>query len=298
MRVLRSMTAFAAAKGADDAMSWTWELRGVNGKGLDLRLRVPDWIEGLEAALRARLSAALSRGNVTLSLKLAREEGVGKLSVNTGQLGDVLEAMARVEREAEARGLRLAPATAAEVLELRGVLESSAGETDTAALRAALMTDFETVLGAFLEMREGEGRALGVVLTGQLDEIARLTREATEAAEARRPEIDRAFRAALARVMDTAEGADEARVAQELAMLAVKADVTEELDRLRAHVEAARALLAAGSPVGRKFDFLSQEFNREANTLCSKAQNKALTAVGLELKTVIDQMREQVQNVE
>src|SRR6056297_1111537 len=144
--VLRSMTAFASGKGAQGRHSWSWDLRGVNGKGLDLRLRVPDWIEGLEAALRARLSAALSRGNVTLSLKLAREEGAGALSVNEGQLGDVLGAMARTEREAEARGLRLAPATAADVLGLRGVLESGAGETDTAALRAVLMADFETVL--------------------------------------------------------------------------------------------------------------------------------------------------------
>uniref|UniRef100_UPI003517DBD1 endoribonuclease YicC domain-containing protein n=1 Tax=Pararhodobacter marinus TaxID=2184063 RepID=UPI003517DBD1 len=136
------------------------------------------------------------------------------------------------------------------------------------------------------------------VLAAQLDEIERLTADAAQAAEARKPEMEQAFRTALARVMDTADTADETRVAQELALLAVKADVTEEIDRLRAHIAAARDLLASGSPVGRKLDFLSQEFNREANTLCSKAQNKALTATGLELKTVIDQMREQVQNLE
>ena len=296
--MLRSMTAFAAAKGAQDGFSWTWEMRSVNGKGLDLRLRVPDWVDGLEAGLRARAGKALGRGNVSLNLRLVRDDGAGALAVNAAQLEDVLTAMSEVENRAMARGVTLAPATAADLLGLRGVLESGAGEDDTTALCKTLLADFETVLAAFLDMRATEGRALAAVLTAQLDDIERLTDEAAQAAEARRPEMEQAFKAALARVMETAETADEARIAQEMALIAVKADVTEELDRLRAHVAAARDLLAAGSPVGRKLDFLSQEFNREANTLCSKAQNKALTATGLELKTVIDQMREQVQNVE
>ncbi len=296
--MLRSMTAFAAAKGAQDGFSWTWEMRSVNGKGLDLRLRVPDWVDGLEAGLRARAGKALGRGNVSLNLRLVRDDGAGALAVNAAQLEDVLTAMAEVENRAMARGVTLAPATAADLLGLRGVLESGAGEDDTTALCKTLLADFETVLAAFLDMRATEGRALAAVLTAQLDDIERLTDVAAQAAEARRPEMEQAFKAALARVMETADTADEARIAQEMALIAVKADVTEELDRLRAHVAAARDLLAAGSPVGRKLDFLSQEFNREANTLCSKAQNKALTATGLELKTVIDQMREQVQNVE
>ncbi|OAO05893.1 YicC family protein [Roseovarius indicus] len=292
------MTAFAAAKGAQDGFSWTWEMRSVNGKGLDLRLRVPDWVDGLEAGLRARAGKALGRGNVSLNLRLVRDDGAGALAVNAAQLEDVLTAMAEVENRAMARGVTLAPATAADLLGLRGVLDTGAGEDDTTALCKTLLADFETVLAAFLDMRATEGRALAAVLTAQLDDIERLTGEAAQAAEARRPEMEQAFKAALARVMETADTADEARIAQEMALIAVKADVTEELDRLRAHVAAARDLLAAGSPVGRKLDFLSQEFNREANTLCSKAQNKALTATGLELKTVIDQMREQVQNVE
>ena len=296
--MLRSMTAFAAAKGAQDGFSWTWEMRSVNGKGLDLRLRVPDWVDGLEAGLRARAGKALGRGNVSLNLRLVRDDGAGALAVNAAQLEDVLTAMAEVENRAMARGVTLAPATAADLLGLRGVLESGAGEDDTTALCKTLLADFETVLAAFLDMRATEGRALAAVLTAQLDDIERLTNAAAQAAEARRPEMEQAFKTALARVMETADTADEARIAQEMALIAVKADVTEELDRLRAHVAAARDLLAAGSPVGRKLDFLSQEFNREANTLCSKAQNKALTATGLELKTVIDQMREQVQNVE
>jgi len=296
--VLRSMTAFAASKGAQHGFSWTWEMRSVNGKGLDLRLRVPDWVEGLEPALRARLGKALGRGNVSLNLKLSRDDGAGALAVNAAQLEDVLTAMAEVENRAMARGVTLAPATAADLLGLRGVLDTGAADEDTEALRTTLLSDFESLLTAFLDMRATEGRALADVLTAQLDEIERLTAEAAQAAEARRPEMEEAFKAALARVMETADTADETRVAQELALIAVKADVTEEIDRLRAHIAAARDLLASGSPVGRKLDFLSQEFNREANTLCSKAQNKGLTAIGLELKTVIDQMREQVQNVE
>jgi uncharacterized protein (TIGR00255 family) len=150
----------------------------------------------------------------------------------------------------------------------------------------------------FTAMRASEGAALHALLVGHLDDIARLTEDAATTAAARAPEMATALNASLARVMDAAGGADPARIAQELALIAVKADVTEEIGRLRAHVDAARGLLASGAPVGRKLDFLSQEFNREANTLCSKAQSSALTATGLELKVAVDQMREQVQNVE
>ena len=296
--MLRSMTAFASAKGSHETHSWTWELRSVNGKGLDLRLRTPDWIEGLEAALRTGLGKALTRGNVNLNLRVQAEDQTGCLSLNPGQLHNVLTAMAEVEAQAMDRGLSLAPATAADILGVRGVLEAGAGEQDTTALREALLEDFENLLAAFVDMRETEGKALQEVLNDQIDQIAQLTEAAAKAAEARRPEMQSATRAALARVMDNTDGVDEPRVAQELALIAMKADVTEEIDRLRAHVQAARDLIAQGSPIGRKLDFLSQEFNREANTLCSKAQNAGLTSVGLDLKAVIDQMREQVQNVE
>lgn len=295
--MLRSMTGFATARGTGEGFSWSWELRSVNGKGLDLRLRVPDWIEGLEPALRTRLAQALERGNVSLTLKIARDEGAGALAVNAARLEDALGALEAVEARAAARNVALAPATAVDLLALRGVFDVPAEDAGAAALAPVLIADVEAVLAAFLGMREAEGRALTGVLADQLDEIARLTDAAAEAAEARRPETEAAFRAALARVMDAAQ-ADETRIAQELALIAVRLDVTEEIDRLRAHVGAARDLLAAGSPVGRKLDFLMQEFNREANTLCSKAQNAALTGLGLELKTVIDRMREQVQNVE
>lgn len=295
--MLRSMTAFASAKGSHGRHSWTWELRSVNGKGLDLRLRVPDWVAGIETGLRARLGQALGRGNVTLTLKIQSEDGGGTLTLNREQLDSVLSALAAVEADASVRGLSLAPSTAADVLATRGVLETGIAEEDAEHIAGVLMKDFEGPLAAFLNMRESEGAALAKVLLGHLDEIARLTDAAEVAADDRRDEIAENLRTSLARVMESAE-VDEARVAQELALIAVKIDVTEEIDRLRAHVAAARDLLAQGSPVGRKFDFLAQEFNREANTLCSKAQNAGLTAIGLELKTAIDQMREQVQNVE
>ncbi len=292
------MTAFAAAKGGTSQHSWAWELRSVNAKGLDIRARMPDWIEGLEAALRARLGKALARGSVTLNLRVTREEGEAGQSVNEAALGAVLSALARVEARAKHEGLSLSPTSAADILGLRGVLETSASEDEAAGLKAALMKDFEPVLDAFLQMRASEGAALAAILGGQLDEIARLTAAATQAAEARRGDMAEALQASLARVMGAAEEADPQRIAQELALIAVKSDITEELDRLRAHVDAARELLDTDGPVGRKLDFLMQEFNREANTLCSKSQNTELTRIGLDLKTVIDQMREQVQNVE
>lgn len=296
--MLNSMTAFASATGTHQAHGWTWDLRSVNGKGLDLRLRVPDWIEGLETALRARLGKALTRGNVNLSLRVHAEDQSGQLTVNDALLDDILTAMAHVEARAMQTGVTLAPSTPADLLAMRGVLDAGGGDQDTAPLRDALLKDFETLLTGFLEMRASEGAALRSILSGQLDQIAELVEQAAAAAQARQGQMAETLRAQLARVTDNADPVDEPRVAQELALIAVKSDITEELDRLRAHVDAARDLLSQGVPIGRKLDFLSQEFNREANTLCAKSQHTGLTAIGLDLKAVIDQMREQVQNVE
>ncbi|SHK11807.1 TIGR00255 family protein [Shimia gijangensis] len=296
--MLHSMTGFAAHKGMANGYSWGWDLRGVNSKGLDLRLRVPDWIEGLEGVLRAELSKKLSRGAVTLSLRVQKDDEDSQQALNLGQLSTVLEAMAEVETQAMDRGLSLAPSHASDILALRGVLDTASIETDTKALRAAIVADLPDLLTSFLEMRRNEGEALDSVMKDQLNQVEALTEASAEAAEKRRDDVAANLRANLARVLENADNVDEGRVAQELAMIAVKTDVTEELDRLRAHVVAARDLLAKGSPVGRKLDFLMQEFNREANTLCSKAQSVDLTGIGLDLKAVIDQMREQVQNVE
>lgn len=293
-----SMTGFASATGQWAAYAWSWELRSVNSKGRDLRLRVPDWVTGLETDLRARLGTALTRGAVTLSLKLGREDESAQLAINTGQLERVLDALLQVEERALEKGMTLAPSRAADLLSQRGVLEMVSAEEETGPLKAEILKSFEPLLADFLKMRRREGAALNDVLSAQLDTVANLVAQATAAAETRRDETAANLRAALARVLDNTKGVEEDRIAQELALIGVKSDITEELDRLEAHVAAARTLIAADEPVGRKFDFLSQEFNREANTLCSKSQSKPLTAIGLELKAVIDQMREQVQNVE
>ncbi|SNX70502.1 uncharacterized protein (TIGR00255 family) [Cereibacter ovatus] len=296
--MISSMTGFATRRGQAVGHLWTWEIRSVNGKGLDLRLRVPDWIEGLEPALRAELGRAIQRGSVSLSLKVAAEGGAEGLRVNVSTLQAVLRGMAEVEAAARGTGVALAPATAADVLGLRGVLEQGAGQEDTAPLRAALLEDLPDLLTSFAAMRRSEGEALERLIRAQLDRIEALTADAATEAEARRATASVTLRENLARLLGASDGLDETRVAQELAMLAVKQDVTEEIDRLRAHVSAARALLDDRAPVGRRLDFLVQEFMREANTLCSKAQSMALTRLGLDLKTVIDQMREQIQNVE
>lgn len=294
-----SMTGFAARKGQAHGYSWTWDIRSVNGKGLDLRLRVPDWVDGLEVLIRTELQKALGRGNVSLSLKVSREEGSDTgLRVNMAVLPSVLSALHVVENAAMAAGVTLAQPTSADVLALRGVLEVTSQSDDTTPLRAALMEDLAPLLSDFIAMRASEGEALNAVIAAQLDRIGALTEEAGAEAEARKDQARATMAEALSRIMDNADGVDETRVAQELALIAVKNDVTEELDRLAAHVQAARALLAESGPVGRKFDFLMQEFMREANTLCSKAQSLSLTRIGLDLKTVIDQLREQVQNVE
>lgn len=294
-----SMTGFAARKGQGAGVTWQWDVRSVNGKGLDLRLRLPDWIDGLEPLVRAELTRRVQRGNVALSLRVARDTAAEPLRLNRAALDAVLSAMAEVATTAEMRGLILTAPSPADILAMRGVIEAGADEAeDVAPIRDALMADLGPLLDDFTAMRAAEGRALAAVLGRQIDLIAALTADAARAAADRREAMAASLRESLARVLANADGVDEARIAQELALLAVKADVAEEIDRLTAHVAAARALLAETGPVGRKLDFLTQEFNREANTLCSKAQSIALTRIGLDLKTVIDQMREQIQNVE
>jgi len=298
--MIKSMTGFAAQSGNMAPHSWSWELRAVNGKGLDLRIRVPDWIPGLEANLRAQLNAALARGNVALGLRVIREDGAGAgtLAVNEAQLATVLAALGQIETAAMDAGVSLAPSKATDIVTMRGVLEQAVVEDDNEALAKALLAEFDTVLAAFEAMRAAEGAALETVMRDQLAQISALTTEATQLAQARSLQAAETLKRNLALVLETAEEIDPDRIAAELALIAVKSDITEEIDRLHAHVEAATALLSQEGPIGRKLDFLMQEFNREANTLCSKAQNSELTRVGLALKAVIDQLREQVQNVE
>jgi len=296
--MIHSMTAFASRTGTLGAASWSWDMRGVNARGLDVRLRVPDGIEGLEPAIRAALTQALARGNITVNLRLQREDTTGALALDAVSLDGVLKALDQVQERAFAMGVTLGQPTAADVLSQRGVLVAARSDDDSAALAAALIADAAPLVADFAKMRANEGTALGQVIADQLDQIANLTEAAAEAAEARAPQVRENLTNALRRVISDVADIEEGRIAQELALLAVKSDVTEEIDRLKAHVAAARALLSEDKPMGRKLDFLAQEFNREANTLCAKAQAPALTAIGLDLKAVIDQMREQIQNVE
>jgi len=294
----KSMTGFASVAGEFQDWIWVWDIRAVNARGFDLRLRLPDWIAGLEQAVRGAVGGVAVRGSVNVGLRLNRAAGDTGEVLDEAALDRVMRQMAKIDAAAAQAGHSLGRATAADILALRGVLVSAAPEDDAEPLGKALVADLPGLMAAFDAMRQDEGRNLAAVLNTQLDRIEALVAEAAVLAEARKDLVAEKLRGNLARVLDNSEGADPDRVAQELALIAVKTDITEEIDRLGAHVSAARALLADTGAVGRKFDFLTQEFNREANTLCAKAQSGDLTRAGLDLKAVIDQMREQVQNVE
>lgn len=304
--MIHSMTAFASRSGAVGDHSWSWDIRSVNARGLDLRLRLPDGIDGLEAGLRKAAAARLDRGAVSIGLRLSRDTGSADLVIDPVHLEKVLRALDEVQERAVSLGITLGQPTAADVLSQRGVLTADAaqpaaagdGDDQAGALRDALLADFDGLLDAFCAMRAAEGGALQVILRDRIDAIDDRIGAAQSAAADRLPEARGALIAALDRLNAAATDVTEDRLAQELALLAVKADVTEEIDRLRTHVAAARDLLSRGGPIGRKLDFLMQEFNREANTLCSKSGSAELTRVGLDIKTLVDQLREQVQNVE
>jgi len=248
---------------------------------------------------KAALQGKVARGNVTVSLRVSQEDEAAQPKLNTAALDAALALAATVEAKASDAGLKLASMTAGDVLGMRGIVEASAaGDQDPAMVRDAIMADFGIVVSALVEMRSTEGAALDAVIRGQVDAIEATVTEAREVAGPRSAHLEQSFHDALARVSDRLDRPDAQRVAQEIAALAVKADVTEELDRLDAHIASARGLLDGPGPKGRKLDFLTQEFNREANTLCAKAGYAELTRLGLDLKHTVDQMREQVQNVE
>ena len=297
--MIQSMTAYASLSGTLGTASWSWDMRGVNARGLDLRLRLPEGTGALEATARAVLAARLSRGNITLNLRLTQTDPAQALQLDPAQLDRVLHALEEVQQRAFAIGVTLAQATAADVLNQRGViLQGAVAEADNTGLIKALLADVDVLLDQFCAMRRNEGTALQGVIQHQLTRIESLTQAAHAAAEARRADSRAALTTALRRVAEDIGELDAPRLLQELALLAIKTDITEEIDRLHTHCAAARALLANPAPAGRKLDFLAQEFNREANTLCSKAQSAELTRIGLELKAAIEQMREQIQNVE
>lgn len=293
----KSMTGFASRAGGDTSFSWVIELRSVNSKGLDLRMRLPEQLATLDPVIRADLQKRAARGSVTLSIRLEQSEGAVSLALDEAALDVAIEAANIATRTATAKGLTLSTASPAELLSIPGVMRRVDGSDAEVPLKA-VKQDIEAVITEFLAARDAEGKALETVLLRQLSEIAALTTQAATAAEARRPKMEASLSENLARITSKSSEVEPDRVAQELALLAVKADVTEEIDRLQSHVAAGRALLDEDAPVGRRLDFLMQEFNREANTLCSKSGDNALTKCGLELKALIEQMREQVQNVE
>lgn len=294
---LQSMTGFSRAVGAAGATTAVWELRSVNGKSIEFRLRVPPGLERLEPAVRQAVQQRFARGNIQATLTLSRAAGSQPQPVvNEAFLRDIAELAKRLETQFGA-----APASADGLLALRGVLDvPETIETDEQ--RAALDADLLTLLGQALDgltaARRAEGDALQGLLSGHVDEIEALTRRA-ESDPSREPAAIRERLAEQVRqLLDAGASLDEQRLYAEAALLATKADIREELDRLTTHVASARALLGQGGPVGRKLDFLAQEFNRESNTLCSKSNAAAVTATGLELKAVVDRFREQVQNLE
>ncbi len=295
------MTGFARWEGALEeggsatAARWSWEIRSVNARGLEARFRLPPGFDYLEPALRKSLAGVLSRGAVTVSLSLRRTNAAARFRLNEEALVQVLQIIEALRLRIDCDKPR-----ADQILAVNGVLERSDEEADADAtdrLGAALLGDFANALERLKEMRACEGEALASVISGQLDEIGRLSGAARAVEDAAPDAIARRLAALIYDLLAAAVVAPE-RLAEEAAVLAVKADVREELDRLEAHVAGARDLVSRGGVVGRKLDFLAQEFNREANTLCSKAATMRLKRIGLDLKSVIDQMREQVQNIE
>jgi len=293
---LSSMTGFARGHGVCGSYAWSWEIKSVNGKGLDLRLRMPSGWDAVEAPVRARTAETLARGSVQASLTVERPGAVPVVHINAAVLDAVLATMRQL-----AGRIDVAPPSLDGLLGIKGVMEVSdteEGEDERRSAEAAVTAGFAAAIGELAKMRRHEGAALGQVLTTRLDEIAALA-ERADRVPGRRPEAIRARLAEqIATLLAQSERFDPDRLHQEAILIATKADVREELDRLAAHVAQARALIGQGGPIGRRLDFLAQELNREANTLCAKANDVELTNIGLELKAAVEQFREQVQNVE
>jgi uncharacterized protein (TIGR00255 family) len=293
---LSSMTGFAQGSGEKSGLHWQWEIKSVNGKALDIRCRLPPGFEALEAVARTTLSQYIKRGNLQVSLTTTGATTLETVIVNES----VLEQVVAIAEKLRDR-IGGVPLSAEALMGLRGVLEvvqPSQSEADIAARLVDVTVSLGKVAVALNTSRREEGKRLAGVINAQLEKIENLTIAARDC-PARSSEAIRArLKEQVARLLDTGATFDPDRLHQEAVMIATRADIQEEIDRLFAHIEAARALITSPEPAGRKFDFLAQEFNREANTLCSKAFDKTLTAIGLDMKTTIDQMREQVQNIE
>jgi uncharacterized protein (TIGR00255 family) len=296
MQPVASMTGFARLDGDIQGLGFAWELRSVNNRGLDLRLRLAPGFEGLEPQLRKEIGARVSRGSLAIQLTVTQPAGQGRFRINTEALQQILELMRELHGQIEAEPPRLDG-----LLALRGVLET-AEDTENPAQREsneqAIFAAFRTTLESLVEMRRGEGAALARVVATRLNQIAELTQKARRNSSLQPEALRKRLRQMVAELLEASPALPEDRLAQEAALLIQRSDATEELDRLQAHTQAARDLLAEGGPIGRRLDFLCQELNREANTLCSKSSDLELTRLGLALKAVVEQLREQVQNIE
>jgi uncharacterized protein (TIGR00255 family) len=294
---LYSMTGFARAEGQDDQVAWTWEVRSVNGRGLDARLRLPPGFERIEGPARDLIANHLKRGNIQAALTLTARGTGAKIALNR----DVLEQAIHLASELAHRLPSARPPSVDGLLALRGVIEPAEHEPsadERERREAAILGDLDQALMRLVLARGGEGHKLAEALRARLYEIEGLTRAAEKLAATQPKAIQERLGKNVAELLAASSALSSERLAQEVALLAAKADLREELDRLKAHVGQARELIAAGAGVGRRLDFLCQEFNREANTLCSKSEDIALTRIGLDLKAAIEQVREQVQNVE
>ena len=294
------MTGYARAQGSDDRRHWVWEARSVNGRNLEVRCRVPQGFDRLENTARGATAAQFKRGNVSLSLVITSERQAKPLRINRPLLAELATLVEEVRKTTGAS----AP-SADGLLRVRGVIEEEEegeeSEEEVARLDKALLATLAESLKALAGARAAEGKALSGVIGGHIDEIESLCKRSAERAQAQIGVVRARFETQLGEILERAPQLSEERFAQEVAVLAGKADVREELDRLTAHIAQARGLLKDArpdNPVGRKFDFLCQEFNREANTLCSKSADIELTRIGIDLKGAIERMREQVQNVE
>ena len=293
---LSSMTGFARGHGVAGAYAWSWEIKSVNAKGLDIRLRLPPGWDAVEVPARKRASEALARGTVYANLTVERKGTAPTVKFNEAVLASVLATLKSLEHKVEA-----APASLDGVLALKGVMEvaeEDESEEARGAAEAAIAKGFDRALADLVAMRREEGATLGGVLSARLSEIAALAGRA-EKAPGRKPEAIKArLTEQVTALLAASQRFDSDRLHQEAIMLAAKADIREELDRLASHVAQAQKLLAESGPVGRRLDFLAQELHRESNTLTAKANDVELTNIGLELKTVVEQFREQVQNLE
>jgi len=294
--VLSSMTGFARSHGASGPYTFEWELKSVNAKGFDLRLRLPQGWDELEAFAKKRAAEVLSRGTVYANFNIKRADALSTVRINE----DVLSAVVKVASSLSGRIDAVAPSIDG-LLAIKGVIEvvepESNEEEDKAAIAAAAAA-FDEALANLTAMRRREGEALGQILSQRMDEMEALAKKA-EAAPGRKPEAIRARLAEqIAALLETSDRFDADRLNQEALLIAAKADIREELDRIASHIAQAREIIKKGGPIGRRLDFLAQEFNREVNTTCSKSNDVELTNTGLEMKNVVEQFREQVQNLE